>query len=142
MSCHNIGGGCSKKRIIAIISGAGVAATGIAYISLAANPVAAAIIPAVLAFGACPAMCAAMGGIMWLNRYLSKKKQAMKMLQQQQGEPRQTIQHQQPEQKTKDSEIQQGLHYKQRERAIVEMVPYPQKQQKKKAKYDTDMCIT
>lgn len=75
MSCHNMGGGGrSKKRKIAIISGAGIAVTGIAYVSLMANPVAAAIIPAVLAFAACPAMCAAMGGAMWLNRRISKRK--------------------------------------------------------------------
>jgi hypothetical protein len=67
MSCHNMGGGGrrSKKRIIAIISGAGIAVTGIAYVSLATNPVAAAVIPAILA---------AMGGAMWLNRRISKRK--------------------------------------------------------------------
>jgi hypothetical protein len=74
MSCHNMQGGCSKKKMIAIISGAGIAATGIAYVSLAANPIAAALIPAVLAFTACPAMCAAMGGVMWLSRRFSKRK--------------------------------------------------------------------
>ena len=74
MSCHNFGGGHSKKRKIAIISGVGIAASGIAYVSVAANPVAAAAIPAVLAFAACPAMCAAMGGAMWLNRRISKRK--------------------------------------------------------------------
>lgn len=75
MGCHNMRGGRSnKKRMIAIISGAGVGAAGIAYVSLAVNPVAAAAIPAVLAFAACPAMCAAMGGAMWLNRRFSKKK--------------------------------------------------------------------
>jgi hypothetical protein len=76
MSCHNMGGGGrrSKKRIVAIISGAGIAVTGIAYVSLATNPVAAAVIPAILAFAACPAMCAAMGGAMWLNRRISKRK--------------------------------------------------------------------
>lgn len=63
----------SKKRI-AIISGAGVGVAGIAYISLAANPIAAAAIPAVLAFAACPAMCAAMGGAMWFRRRFSKRK--------------------------------------------------------------------
>lgn len=68
-----MGGGHSKKRIIAIISGAAIAATGIAYVSLAANPVAAAVIPTVLAFAACPAMCAAMGGAMWLSRRFKKR---------------------------------------------------------------------
>jgi len=60
--------------MVAIISGAGVGIAGIAYISLAANPVAAAAIPAVLTFAACPAMCAAMGGTMWLSRRFSKRK--------------------------------------------------------------------
>lgn len=68
-----MGGGHSKKRIIAIISGAGIAVTGIAYVSLAANPVAAAAIPVVLAFAACPAMCAAMGGAMWMSRRFKKR---------------------------------------------------------------------
>jgi hypothetical protein len=70
MSCH----GNNRKRI-AIIAGAGAGAAGvITYASLAANPVAAAALPAVLAFAACPAMCAAMGGIMWINRRFSKKR--------------------------------------------------------------------
>jgi hypothetical protein len=75
MSCHNTGrAGSKKKRMIVIISGAGIGVAGIAYVSLLANPVAAAVIPAVLAFAACPAMCAAMGGAMWLSRCFSKKK--------------------------------------------------------------------
>jgi hypothetical protein len=76
MICHNTGRASSnkKKRTIAIISGAGVGVAGIAYVSLGANPVAAAAIPAVLAFAACPAMCAAMGGAMWLSGRISKRK--------------------------------------------------------------------
>jgi hypothetical protein len=74
MSCHNmIRAGSNKKRMIAIISGAGVGAAGIAYVSVAANPIAAAAIPALLAFAACPAMYAAMGGAMWLSRRFSKR---------------------------------------------------------------------
>ena len=75
MSCYNTGrAGSNKKRMIAIISGAGVGVAGISYVSLAANPVAAAAVPAVLVFAACPAMCAAMGGAMWLSRRFSKRK--------------------------------------------------------------------
>jgi hypothetical protein len=74
MSCHNMGGGGSKKMRIAMISGAGAGAAGIAYVSLAANPAASAALPAVLAFAACPVMCAAMGGAMWLSRHFSKRK--------------------------------------------------------------------
>jgi hypothetical protein len=66
--------GNNRKRI-AIIAGAGAGAAGvITYVSLAANPVAAAALPVVLVFAACPAMCAAMGGVMWLSRRFSKRK--------------------------------------------------------------------
>jgi len=60
--------------MVAIISRVGVGVTGIAYVSLVANPVAAAAIPAILAFAACPATCAAMGGAMWFSRRFSKRK--------------------------------------------------------------------
>jgi hypothetical protein len=116
MSCHGSNEGNSKRRI-AIISTVCAGAAGIvAYVS-STNPAFAATLSALLVFAACPVMCAAMGGIMWLNRRLSKKK-AMKMLQQHQEEPRQTIQHQQPKQKPKESEIQQGSHHKQRGRGL------------------------
>jgi hypothetical protein len=66
--------GNNRKRI-AIIAGAGAGAAGvITYVSLAANPVAAAALPVVLVFAACPAMCAAMGGVIWLSRRFSKRK--------------------------------------------------------------------
>lgn len=74
MSCHNGEGRRSKKkRIIKTILVADIAATGIGYVSLAANRGAAAIIPAVLAFAACPAMCAAMGGGMWMSRRFKRR---------------------------------------------------------------------
>lgn len=69
MSCHH---GNNRKRI-AIIAGAGSAAAGIGYVSLAATPVTAAALPAVIAFAACPAMCVAMGGAMWLSRRFKKR---------------------------------------------------------------------
>ena len=66
--------GNNRKRI-AIIAGAGAGAAGvITYVSLAANPVAAAALPVVLVFAACQAMCAAMGGVIWLSRRFSKRK--------------------------------------------------------------------
>jgi hypothetical protein len=74
-------GSNKKKRMIAIISGIGVGVTGIAYVSLAANPIAAAAIPAILAFAACPAMCAAMGGAMWFSRRFSKRKNQIQVQQ-------------------------------------------------------------
>jgi hypothetical protein len=83
MSCH----GNNRKRI-AIIAGAGAGAAGvIIYASLAANSVAAAALPAVLGFAACPAMCAAMGGIIWLNHRFSKKK-AMRSISNRNRKPR------------------------------------------------------
>jgi len=69
MSCR----GSNRKRI-AIIAGAGAGVAGIAYASLAASPISAAALPVVLAFAACPAMCAAMGGAMWLRKRFSKRK--------------------------------------------------------------------
>jgi hypothetical protein len=78
MSCQ----GNNRKRI-AIIAGAGAGAAGvITYVSLAANPVAAAALPVVLAFAACPAMCVAMGGAMWLSRRFSKRKNQAQVQQQ------------------------------------------------------------
>jgi hypothetical protein len=78
MSCH----GNNRKRI-AIIAGAGAGAAGvITYASLAANPVAAAALPVILAFAACPAMCAAMGGAMWLSKRFSKRKNQAQVQQQ------------------------------------------------------------
>jgi hypothetical protein len=79
MSCQ----GNNRKRRIAIVAGAGAGAAGvITYLSLAANPVAAAALPIVLAFAACPAMCAAMGGAMWLSRRFSKRKNQAQVQQQ------------------------------------------------------------
>jgi hypothetical protein len=130
MSCHS-----SNRKRIAIIAGAGAGATGvITYVSLAANPVAAAALPVVLAFAACPAMCAAMGGIMWLSRRMSKKKNMMILLQEQQ-QPIPKV-----EQKVdKSDEGQNELHGTEEEvKTIVkEEVLYAQKQQKRKVKRET-----
>jgi len=72
-----MGGGGSKKRKIAMISGAGAGAAAITYLSLTANPGAAAAVPAVLVLAACPAMCAVMGGVMWLSRRFKKRNNVM-----------------------------------------------------------------
>ena len=72
MSCRG-----SNRRRIAIIAWAGAGVAGIAYASLAANPVAAAALPVVLVFAACPAMCAGMWGAMWLGRRLKKRNNVM-----------------------------------------------------------------
>jgi hypothetical protein len=74
MSCHN----SNNRKRIAIFAGIGAAgAAAIGYASLAANPAAAAALPAVIAFAACPAMCAAMGGAMWLSRRFKKRNNVM-----------------------------------------------------------------
>jgi hypothetical protein len=78
MSCgngseNNNGKRFNKKRI-AILSTIGAGAVGTVYLSVTTNPAVGASISAMLAFAACPAMCAAMGGTMWLSRRFSKKK--------------------------------------------------------------------
>jgi hypothetical protein len=89
MSCggndseNNSGRRFSKKRI-AILSAMGAGAIGAVYLSFTANPAIGASISAILAFAACPAMCAAMGGTMWLSRRFSKKKGNMQQMQQKQ----------------------------------------------------------
>src|SRR5581483_3036750 len=68
----------SKKRI-AILSTMGAGLAGATYLSVTVNPALGASIPTILAFAACPAMCAAMGGTMWLGRLFTKKKQSGKL---------------------------------------------------------------
>ncbi|MGH9993410.1 MAG: hypothetical protein ACREAZ_12410 [Nitrososphaera sp.] len=63
----------TKKRI-AIFSSIG-AGVGIAsYATFAINPALGAAVPGLLIFAVCPAMCGAMGGAMWLQKRLSKKR--------------------------------------------------------------------
>jgi hypothetical protein len=110
MSCH----GNNRKRRIAIIAGAGIGAAGvITYVSLAANPVAAAALPVVLAFAACPAMCAAMGGAMWLSRRSSKRKNQAQVQQQQ---PVVNSKEEAVEVKTESIDSNQQLTYQQKRR--------------------------
>jgi hypothetical protein len=97
MSCgndseNNSGRRFSKKRI-AILSTIGAGVAGVGYISFTPNPAIGASMSAILAFAACPAMCAAMGGSMWLSRRFSKKKK---------HHARQMQQQQLPEQETKE----------------------------------------
>jgi phosphate/sulfate permease len=89
MSCgndsqNNDGGRRFSKKRIAILSTIGAGAAGTAYLSVTINPAIGASIPAILVFATCPAMCAAMGGTMWLSRRLSKKKDNEQQLQQKQ----------------------------------------------------------
>jgi hypothetical protein len=122
MSCH----GNNRKRI-AIIAGAGASAAGvITYLSLAANPVAAAALPVVLVFAACPAMCVAMGGAMWLSRRFSKRKN--------QGQGRQ----QQPVVNSKE-EISAA---KTESIESEQQITYPQKRRNNKADAQDTSAIT
>lgn len=76
MACNT--GKISKKKI-ALFSSIIVAMGATTYFIFSAtnNPAIAATIPLILSFAACPAMCAGMGGIMWLmNR---KKKSTEKI---------------------------------------------------------------
>lgn len=74
MSCNNTRKPLKKIIVIlATVIGMGV----ITYFVFSAtnNPVFAASIPLIMSFVACPLMCVAMGGSMWLmNQYASKKK--------------------------------------------------------------------
>jgi flagellar basal body-associated protein FliL len=72
MSCSN-NKKFTKKKII-IFSLIGIAAAAITYFVFSAtNSGAALALPAVLGLAACPLMCAAMGGIMWISARLGNK---------------------------------------------------------------------
>jgi hypothetical protein len=74
LSC-NIGNLTRRKKII-LFSSLSIVVGITAYLALAVinNPAVAAAIPTVLILGACPLMCAAMGGAMWFGQRLSKNK--------------------------------------------------------------------
>lgn len=74
MACNSGGRGrITRKRIVVLSSvGAGIAAAS--YAALTLNPLAGVAAPLILAFAACPAMCAAMGGAMWIRKRMAKKK--------------------------------------------------------------------
>lgn len=63
-----------SKKWIAIISGISAAAVTGIYVLGANNPMLTVLIPAILTFAICPAMCAAMGGAMWLFGRSKKNK--------------------------------------------------------------------
>lgn len=76
MACNN---GKMTKKKIALFSSIAVAIGASTYFIFITtnNPAIAATIPLVLSFAVCPAMCAGMGGILWLiNR---KKKNSKKI---------------------------------------------------------------
>lgn len=62
-----------KKIILILAMVIGIGAITYFIFSATNNPVFAASIPLIMSFAACPLMCAAMGGSMWLmNRYKNK----------------------------------------------------------------------
>jgi uncharacterized protein HemX len=74
MSCST--GRITKKKIAIFSSSIGVlivVGTYFAFITTN-NPAVAAAVPALLSFAACPAMCVAVGGIMWLSTRFSRNK--------------------------------------------------------------------
>ena len=74
MSCCNTGK-ITKKKII-VFSVIGIAIVATYFVFTATNSSAALALPAILGFAACPAMCVAMGGVMWIAaRFGSNKKQ-------------------------------------------------------------------
>ena len=72
-SCCNIGRNTRTKVIV--LSVIGVAVVGASYLMFTAtNNGAVLALSGLLGFAACPAMCAAMGGIMWVASRLGSKK--------------------------------------------------------------------
>ena len=74
MSCNTSKLTTRKKIILFSSLGLGIALAMYFTLTMTSNPAVAAAIPTVLAFGACPLMCAAMGGAMWFSNRLSKNK--------------------------------------------------------------------
>lgn len=100
----------TKKRI-AIFSSIG-AGVGIAsYAAFTINPAFGAAVPGLLIFAPCPAMCAAMGGAMWLQKRLSKKRSATAaMIKEGQQQPHSCCEMHSPELAADDHyQKQQGL---------------------------------
>lgn len=74
MACNNGGLGRMNKKKIAVLSSVGAGIAVASYAALTLNPLAGVAAPLILAFVACPAMCAAMGGAMWIRERMAKKK--------------------------------------------------------------------
>lgn len=62
-----------KKIIIILAMVIGIGASTYFVFSATNNPVFAASIPLIMSFAACPLMCAAMGGSMWLMKRYKKR---------------------------------------------------------------------
>lgn len=73
MSCNT--GRLTKKKIILLSLLVAGVALGIYFVFLTTNnPIIAAAVPAIAAFAICPAMCAIMGGLIWVMNRSSKNK--------------------------------------------------------------------
>jgi hypothetical protein len=74
MSCNT--GNLTRRKKIILFSSLSIGVGIITYLVFTTinNPAVAAAIPTVLILGACPLMCAAMGGAMWFSQRLSKNK--------------------------------------------------------------------
>jgi hypothetical protein len=73
MSCST--GRITKNRVVVFSSiGVLIVVGGYFGFTITTNPAVAAAVPALLSFAACPAMCVAVGGIMWLSNHFSRNK--------------------------------------------------------------------
>ncbi len=73
MSCCNNGKINRKKMVIFSLVAGGIAVSSY-FLIFTTNIAAAATLPVLAGFAACPLMCAAMGGGMWLSSRLSRNK--------------------------------------------------------------------
>lgn len=67
-------GRMTRKKKLTILSSIGGGIGIVSYAAFTINPALGTAAPIILAFATCPAMCAAMGGAMWIQRRKSKKK--------------------------------------------------------------------
>lgn len=73
MSCDS--GKMSTKRKVTIFFSTSIAIAIATYLAftMTNNPALSAALPALLLFGACPLMCAAVGGLMWFSCHCSTR---------------------------------------------------------------------
>ena len=74
MVCNTGGLGRMTRKKIVVLSSVGASIGVASYAVLTLNPLAGVATPLILAFVACPAMCAAMGGAIWIRERMAKKK--------------------------------------------------------------------
>lgn len=74
MSCDSGKISTKKKVIIFSLVGLAIAIATYLVFTTTNNPAIAAALPALLSLGACPLMCAIVGGLMWFSRRSSTRK--------------------------------------------------------------------